>query len=302
MLGRNAIQRKVKQMAKSNAWIIILVIIGVIVAMQYFGTPKSTTGDTGGSVGACPYQETGTYATKDIFGTTSVTGTSYLKTDGNPAIAGTPTTSVSQGTDYTYWVDNSTYYVLPVTQKATCGVNPFTAKAWNNASATVTGYDIVGSAAVTSGASNVSMAANANANIRFTYQGTAKKSAAPFGGVMVIEYNSSIASVTCSGANIVGTNPFHLTYTVGSTTRTYAVFAFDNKLDDGTGLAKTIDCQFKNGASAAGAGSAYLVKFIPANYYVANDGTIVLDTEKNANQDTTRTGLNVPTMTAYWGA
>ncbi|MGC9309582.1 MAG: hypothetical protein ACP5D2_02705, partial [Candidatus Nanoarchaeia archaeon] len=73
-------------------------------------------------------------------------------------------------------------------------------------------------------------------------------------------------------------------------------------LDDGSGEVRRISCQFKNGASAAGAGSPYYISFIPANYYVTNYGDIVLDVEKYANDDTTRTGFGTRKGTFYWAA
>jgi len=167
----------------------------------------------------------------------------------------------------------------------------------------VTIYDTVNRKDVTTGITNTSMGANAQANIEITYQGTAKKSAGPFGGVLVTEYNTTMSSVTCTGDSLLDSNPYHLTYTVTATSNTYKPYAYGPSLDDGSASVKRISCQFQNGGTAVGAGSYYYFKFIPANYYVTNAGDIVLDTEKFANGLNTRVGsvINLPSVTGSWG-
>lgn len=268
------------------------------------GNNGGSAGNGGGDTGdVITYQPTATYTAKDKFSTTTVSGTSYYKAGNSPATT-TAKTNVNKDVSYTYWVSNGTYWVQPVTLVAQEGVNDFVATAWQNGSATVSLYDQVGRASATAGASNVSMGANANANIEVTYQGTAKQSAGPFGGIMVAEYNSTISQVTCTGNELLDNNPYHLTYTTSATTHTFKPFAYGPSLDDGSGSVRRIDCQFKNGATAVGAGSPYYLNFIPANYYVSNAGDILLDTEKFADGDSTRTGstINLPTVTGYWGA
>jgi len=265
------------------------------------GLSVSSTGNNGATTTVENYQPTASYATKDKFSTTAVSGTAYYKVNDLPATT-TAKTNVKSGERYTYWVSNDSYYVEPVVFIAEPGVNDIVADAWENASATITGYDVVNHETITNGAYNTSMGANDQANIQITYQGTAKKSAGPFGGVMVVEYNSTISSVTCTGDYLLPENPYHLTYTTSATTHTYKAWAYSSEVDDGSGAVRTFDCQFKNGAKAVGAGSPWYVKFIPANYYVTNDGDIVLDVEKFENDDTTRTGLGTPSATFYWGA
>lgn len=253
------------------------------------------------SIGKCTYQPTATYATIDKFGTTTVSGTSYYKPNGEKATT-TAITNLNKDTQYTYWVSNSSYYVKPLTKTAGCGGNPFQTDAWSNSSVSLSGYDTVAHASTTDGASNCSMGANDLCNIEVSYQGTAKASGGPFGGVMVIEYNSTLSSVTATGSEILASNPHHLTYTTSATTHTSKQWGYASSMDDGTGNVKKVNIQVKNGASAVGAGSVWYVKFIDANYYVTNDGNIVLDTEKYQNDDTTRAGFNTHTLTMYWGA
>lgn len=268
------------------------------------GGDVNTNTNTGSGSGVTTYQPTASYTTFDKYAsTTTVSGTSYYKVGSNKATT-TAQTNVNKGDQITYWVDNSTYWVKPAVETAGAGVTSIEAEAYANGTATITLYDTVNRQSSDSGTYNTSMGANKQANEELTYQGTAKQSASPFGGVMIVEYNSTISSVTCTGDDLLNSNPYHVTYTVTATTNTYKPYAYGPSLDDGTGSVRKINCQFQNGATAVGAGSAYYFKFIPANYYVTNDGDIVLDTEKFANGVTTRTGsvINQPSLTAYWGA
>lgn len=254
--------------------------------------------------GGSNYQPTASYTTVDKYSaSTSVSGTSYYKVDGDSAKT-TAYTNVNVGDDITYWVSNSTYWVQPVTKTATQGVNTFEAKAYQNGSASITVYDTINRATMSDGAYNTSLGANDQANFEITYQGTSEYSATPFGGVMVIESNSTIASLTCSGDSLLNDNPYHLTYTTDSTSHTFWSWAYDESLDDGTGTIQRINCQVKNGGNAVGAGSIAYLKFIPANWYISNDGDILLDTEKYADSDNTRTGsvINTPSDDWVWGA
>jgi hypothetical protein len=247
------------------------------------------------------YQPTASYSTRDIFSaTTSISGTSYYKRGTNSAST-TQASNVNEGEQITYWVSNSSYYVKPVTKKATDGVTSFEALGFANGTATVTLYDTVNRQTVTNAAYNTSMGANDVATIEITYQGTAKQSTGPFGGIMVAEQNSTMSSVVCNGEDLVSDAGYHLTYTTSVTTHAYKTWTYGPSLDDGSANPRKITCQYKNSASAVGAGSAFYIKLIPANYYITDAGDIVLDTEKFANGESTRTGLQTVTATAYWG-
>jgi len=272
---------------------------GAVVSPGATGGEDQSSGD--GDV--VTFQPTGTYTTKDKYSTTTVSGTSYYKRGSNSATT-TAQTNLNKGEKVSYWVDNATYWVKPDIRTAGKGVTTFEADAWSNSTATITLYDTVNRQATTNGAYNTSLGANADASIEITYDGTAKGSAGPFGGVMVFEYNSTISSVICTGDVLLNTNPYHVTYTVSSTDKVSKQWAYSSSMDDGTGAPHKINCEVKNGATAVGAGSSYIANFIPANYYVTNSGNIVLDTEKNADGDNTRTGsvYNQPTATGYFGA
>ncbi|MGC9310062.1 MAG: hypothetical protein ACP5D2_05210, partial [Candidatus Nanoarchaeia archaeon] len=157
------------------------------------------------------YQPTATYATKDKFSTTEVSGTSYYKRQGKPAST-SALTNVNEGERYTYWMENSSYYVKPEIFTAESGANNIVADAWQNGTVSITGYDTVNRESIADGAYNTSLGANDQANIEFTYQGQSKHSAGPFGGVMVLEYNSTISSVSCSGDQVMKDSPYHVTY------------------------------------------------------------------------------------------
>lgn len=263
---------------------------------------SSSGSQAGAGSGVALFQPTAAYSSKDAYASTIVSGTAYYKPNSNPATT-TAYTNVNVGDDVTYWVSNDTYYVAPKQLIVGKGVNTFTALAYQNASVTVNGYDETNRESTGNSAYNTSMGANAIANEEFTYQGTAKKSASPFGGVVVVEYNSTISSVTCTGDDLLSSNPFSITYTPSATTHTYKVFAYGASMDDGQGTPSRVNCQFLNGNSQAGAGAPYYVTWIPANYYISNDGRILLDVEKAANNDNSRTGIsNTIKFTGYWGA
>lgn len=296
-------------------WVVLLaglfLVLGQYGTLSGLGVTFSAANlGTGGGTNLVPsqggsgfYQPTATYAAKDKFASTAISGgTSHYKVNALPETT-TAYSNVNSGDTVTYWLDNSTYYVAPKTLTVGSGVNPFVNDGWNNGSVTLTVYDTINRVTVSAlGNTNTTMGANAQVNHEITYQGTAKKSAGPFGGVMVAEYNSTISSVTCTGPDLLTSNPFTVTYTVGYTAHTYKVFAYGPTLDDGSGSPKKINCQFQNGATAAGTGALWYYKFFSANYYASNDGRILLDVEKVANQDTARTQLNnVRTTTGFWG-
>jgi hypothetical protein len=264
----------------------------------------STTPSSGiSSTSQCPYQPTATYSAKDKFSSTIISGgTAYYKSNGQPATT-TAITNINKGTQYVYWYSNATTFVKPKVLTADCGANDVVADAWQNATVTITIYDAVGNRDVTNGAgtTNITFGANAQANVKVTYQGTAKKSAMPFGGLMVVEYNSTISDVTCTGSVLKSGNPsnFHLTFSPSATTHTSKVFEVGPEIDDGTGTPQYIQCQFTNGATSD-TGATTFFRFIGANYYLTNAGDIVVDTEKTANQDNTRVGLGTRSQSMQW--
>jgi len=259
---------------------------------------------TGGDINT--YQPTVTYSTQDKFSTTSVSGTAYYKSNGLSA-GTTAITNTDPSTSYEYWISNGTYYVKPITFTGGGTKNIVNKESYNNGSITVTGYDLVQKQSINSGAYNSSMGANKDAKIELTVIGSAKTAALPFGGVMVVEFNSTIPTAACSGDGIVGSNSkYQVTYSPAATTTRYLVYevanGFDLSKDGGnTGVTNVIRCDFTNGATPAGAGATWYVKFIPANYYLTNTGTFALDVEQKENGATTRTGYSTPTSTFYWG-
>lgn len=276
------------------------------------GTTAPTTTSTGQVVST--YQPTATYTTTDKYAQTStITGTSYYR-KGTSRFATSALTNTQIGDKITYWVDNSstgTYWTMPTSYVITDQVTPLNNLGYNNGSATLSLYDLVGKRNVNfAAATNISLGANAQANVEVSYQPTYKKSAMPFGGLMVVEYNSTISSVSCTGDSVLSTNPYHLTYNVGLTANTYRAFPIAgvqdgaNAIDDGSsGKVKYIYCQFLNGATAAPTTLGFWnVTMIPANYYLAQDGQVYLDVEKYADSSTTRIGstINKPTISSNW--
>lgn len=247
------------------------------------GTPS--TGANGANVNVQP---TASYSTLDKFVGTAIGGTAYYKANGNPAST-TALSSVNPGVQYTYWVSNTSYYVAPKTFVGDTLSNiVVNTEAYKNGSASVIIYDSLNNVNIQDG--NLTAVAGATQNFQVKYQGTYQQSAMPFGGVLVVEANSSIAQITCSGDDISNSVPYNkVTYTVASTGNSYQTFGVAPSIDDGSSNVRTINCQIKQPSSAT-TGTVKLT-FIPANWYKANDGSFQLDVQKTANQDTTRTGL-----------
>ena len=255
----------------------------------------------------CSYQPTATYEAKDKYSTTVISGTSYYKVDADPAQT-TAYTNVNSGDKIQYWVQNtSRYYVEPSNATVTRCTNAFNADGIRNGTATLTAYDTTNSRSIDNGVANISMGANAQANIRYTYQPTARQGFMPFGGVLVLEQNSSIpgSGVACNApflSSNTRADAFTVTYTVAATTNAFVIYRVAPSIEDGSGSAATFTCQYGNGANPAGAGAAFYATLIPANYYITNDGDILLDVEQAANDLSTRTGLGQLPETFYWGA
>jgi hypothetical protein len=276
---------------KSNKGLVIGILLAAIIVVGGIWLVTKNTTQGGGD--GCNFASTLASNARDIFNKgTTLTGTKYFKV-GNGQYTTTAYTSGNAGDVVSYWLSNSTHYCTPATITKTCGSQDI----WNdctiNASVTLTAYDgFTTLTAGTGGATNITIAANGVGNVLIRYQGTAQKSAAPYGGVMVVEVDDAITTVTANGAGITdGTGSFHLTYTLTTTGNIAKMFYFDGQLDDGSGASKDIQLQFKAGSTNP-TGTFY-VTFYAANYYLDKNGNVVLDTEKyNNNQDSTKTGLS----------
>lgn len=323
-LGIFGVAKKMKKTAR--IWVTIAGVGLIALAFVFVASPEASgwlstlsVGEVGTgtnaqstSSGVVTYQPIASYATQDKYSTTSVAGTSYYKTggslSGNDVVGGQPATTTAitntnKGTQYVYWVDNSTYWVKPYLFTASGTDNVVNKESLQNGSGTLTLYDSKTGQAITLASHNASMAANGQAFIRITYEGTKKYSAVPFGGLFVVEYNNTMSDVSCTGDGVLGPNSqFQLTYTANNTVDVYKAYELEYGFDDGTGQLREINCQFNNGATDPGDGSPFFFRIIPANYYVANNGNIYLDTEKSADDSTTRIGSNVnlPFQVGYW--
>ena len=280
---------------------VVAVLALLVYAMFFRGAEQTAFGGATGTTGTTSnvnVNPTATYSTIDTYSTTAVTGTGFYKQDGLP-ISTTAIGNVNPGTEYTYWLQNGSWYVKPFVFTAGSLNNQIVNKvAVQNGSVTVNVIDSATGLSLTvgGGANNISGSANAVGNIQIKYTGGSKTSALPFGGVMVVEYKNTISSVTCTGADLLASNPYHVTYAVSAVTNTFTQFGVADTIDSGNGALHEIDCNIKQGASAS-SGSNFIIKFIPANYYVTNAGAMMLDTQKNDNADNTRTGLGVVSAT-----
>lgn len=285
--------------------LLTLVVVGGLLFAFNSGmlTQTQLPSDTSGTNANVAVNPVASYSTVDKFSTSTCSGTAYYQRDGEEATT-TALTNVNPGVEYTYGIiGNATYYTKPIKFVAgNLNNNIVNKECFTDYNPTLAGYDNNGRATFTSGVANVTLASSGTSNLEVSYQGTAKKSAMPFGGIMAVEMNSSITSVACSGANIVADDGSqHLTYTVSATTHKVKFFKVLPSVDDGKDVSKRIiNCQFQNGATTVGTGATFKVVFYPANYYITNDNKFALDTEKFLNDDTTRAGLDTFTLTGYW--
>lgn len=291
----------------------LALIVVALLAFQMFGTKQTQIGipgDTSGGNVDVSVNPAATYATQDKYTGSNVVGTtSYYKRDGD-SYTTTSLGNVNPGVEYQYWVSNTSYFTKPIVFKAgTLNNNIVNRDSYLTGVITPTAYDTVGRATVTNGSANVSMVASGTANIEITYQGTSKKSAMPFGGVLTIDMNSTITSVTCDldGAKLNTNSKYAVTTTSPYTTYKTVVLEVPAGIDSGSSpLLHRINCQFQNGAQTLGTAvtSKAVFTLIAANYYAANDGTFKLDVEKSANDDTTRAAPSqapgIAPVYVYW--
>lgn len=244
----------------------------------------------------CSQNPAYTYSAVDTFSTTTILGTDRIKSDGNKPV--TSLAAPPAGKTLEYWKDNSTVFCEVVTEEggAKCGSQTMQTQCYQNSTSTsLKLYDrdnkqFVTTPAAAGAANNVSIGANGAVNLQITYQGTAKYANMPFGGCLAIEVPTTITEVIVNGEGLTSSNlcPYTWTYAVSATTNTYKLFAVPSGFDkDASGDLKEIDVQLKAGSTDPTTATAYY-EFMPADYYVTNDGNIVLGIEKDKNGDTTK--------------
>jgi hypothetical protein len=288
-----------------NAWIWVVAAVIIVFALGIVKLPSFGTG--GGSDVIQTYAADAAYATQNAFSVESIAGTTYYAA-GADGIFQTTAPKLERDKAYQYWVSNSTVYVKPLTFTASGSNNVINKVAYRTGSATITGYDVIYNCNtnddVAATACNITLGANQEAKIDMKYLGGAKTANLPFGGVMVVEYNNTVPTQTCSGDGLVGlNNKYQVTYSDSATTNTHKVYeladGFDVSKNGGTtGVTNVIRCEWANGATAAAPGTVKIT-FIPANYYIGNDGKLYLDVEQKMNGANTRTGLTTVTKTFY---
>jgi hypothetical protein len=245
----------------------------------------------------CNVIPTYTYNAVDKFGSTiTTTGTTYIKQNGDFAV--TTLASPVKCSALKFWNSNGTSFCPVVDEpSAVCGSKQLQAKCWINA----TGSSLIVLNAQTGaqytdngGATNISVStANSVTNAKLSFTSGSKTANMPFGGCLVIEHPTTIASVTPSGSGVSTAGcPYKLTYTPVTAGNTYSAFAVPSGFDaSGDGSIKDVNVQFKVGTSGVTAGSLIYFTYVPANYYLTNTGDFALGLERDQNQDTTRTFL-----------
>jgi len=289
-------------MAKNTNWL----LIGLVAVLAWFlisggmGDDEPATGGTTTGAGGtaldvgCSTTPAVSYAVVDKFLNTAVTVTPNIKENGFAPVSAL--SGPTPGSKLEYWGNASTYFVKPVKHTTICGANPqVQAMGYKNGTLTLTAFDSSYNALTSGGgANNITVAANDNQAFEVRYDGTKNEANMPFGGCLIVEVPTTITGVAIDG--LTAGCPYGVTYSVSAVTNTYKMFTIPDGYDaDGTGAIKTISGTLTSGTSNP-VGTAKFT-FIPANYYLANDGNFVLDIEKTANSDSTRTMLSTPAFT-----
>lgn len=302
---------RMKKKGEKNG-MMIFAVIAVIAVLFYGGNQgwfKGTGGSsvetvatsTGASVPAgCNQNPSATYSAVDYFTQSTVArGTDQIKQNGDAPVSTLSTPTV--GTQLTYWLSNSSLFCEPVTKTTPCGSFSIQAKCLGNYSATMSVYDEDNKATLGAGGAgtNVTIGANSAGHLTYSYTTTGKKSEMALGGCMIIEYPSSLSQVQVSGEGISSDAVCQYatsSYTVSSTSNTYIALAVPKMWDAGTtSVKKNIALTLISGASDPS--GTVKVAFMPAQYYVTNDGNFDLNTQKVKNADTTRTTTDLPSTT-----
>jgi hypothetical protein len=301
----NTIKKQRMAKSKNNIWIWVVAAVVVLFLLGVINVPNlgNDAIDTDGTDIIQTYAADAAYATQLKFSTEAVGGTAYYaEADG---IFQTSAPKLDRGTEYTFWTSNSTVYVLPKTFEAAGSNNIVNKVAYRTADADLSAWDTSNNCnvneLVTGTACNVTLGADSDAKLDIKYEGHAKTANLPFGGVMVVEYNSSIPTVSCAGDGIVGLNgKYQVTYSDSATTHTHKVYelasGFDVSPTGSVGTTKVVRCDFVNGGTAMAVGDTIKVSYLAANYYLGNDGMLYLDVEQKMNAANTRTGLDDQTV------
>lgn len=300
------IKHKMNKIGKAgNAWVWVIVAVAAVFILGIVKIPNLNLGQADADNALQTYAADAAYSTQNAFSTASVSGTAYYAEKNG--IFQTSAPKLERGTEYTYWVSSATEYVDPLTFKASGSNNIVNKKAYTAGAITITGYDVVYACNVNDAIDgtdcNTTLGAGKEAKIDVKYLGSGKIANLPFGGVMVVEYNASIPTQTCSGDGIVGLNSkYQVTYSDSATSYTHKIYEVSPGFDIsknavlGTGVTNVIRCEFVAGSTGAAPGP-WKVTFIPANYYIGNDGKLYLDVEQKMNSATIRTGIAEASLT-----
>lgn len=206
-----------------------------------------------------------------------------------------------KGLTYIYWLENSFYYVRPITFTPHCNDEQDTAPDYITGEAfsikepsQVEIFDLNG---LTKG--NISIKCDSrgcNGGFIIDYLSPVDGAFMPFGGVLIIEYPNRIYDMSCASINddyspnpeISPSNRYHVIYTPHEVSQTYKILELTN-FDRANGDLHKFVCRFSlsHSASIQVNGTIY-VDFIPANFYVTKEKTLVLDVEKYSDGETTR--------------
>lgn len=299
--------------------IIVVILIGIVAVMAIFGI--GTFGDKLSSQqqaaiegqvveqiaakDTCSQNPAYTYSAIDKFSNTIITGTDQIRLNSLKPV--TSLASPTVGEDIVYWKENNTIFcnledespVLCGSQlvQTTCfqNVTSLTTKVFNRDDNTFLAE--AGATLSSTSETNLTLGVKGIANLELRYQGIADRSGMPFGGCVAIEYPNTITKITVTGsqgdmipAAVLDTPCTDFTYTysnqgTGTTVRQIRIpDGWDSK---GFGDLKILNFQVEAGSDDPS--GTIFVEWMPANYYVTNDGPFDLNIDKVLNRETSKT-------------
>lgn len=281
---------------KGEQWLFIIgavAVLGLLFGLGVFKTSQTVAGgnvvtntQTGAVVAqSCAQNPSITYSGVNALTGAVIGGTDEIKQNGDAPVQSL--SAPTAGSALQYWKSNSTFMCnVKSLDKVPCGSQTVQTDCYQNASISLSVFDILGNQYLTNGGgnNNITIGANAYTNVRLDYQGVAYQSRVPLGGCIAVEVPNTFTGVTIAGLSAC---PYKWTYTTASTGNTFYTFGIPAGWDAGDGSLKSLPMQLRSGASNP-SGTGYIT-VIPANYYIGNDKTFHLGIEKDANNDNSKT-------------
>jgi hypothetical protein len=224
----------------------------------------------------------------DMFSSTTVTGTDYLKVKSLKPTSITTATNVGALEPLQAWTSNGSYFCNVVSDALKCGASEtLQPVCYGNGTVTLTVIDESFNTITDNGGAVNLTIGTAPVSVKLRYRGQKDKSSYPFGGVLIIDYPNTISDVSVNGAGISAGTSYQVTESTISTSNVQKVFTIPAGFDaNGLGDLKDMDVTFTPASNPSG---TVEITMIPANEYIAKDGNFYNDVEKKADGTNTRT-------------